>query len=94
MTKEKRMECLEWLVKQVEMQMSAMTVLEIGDGITIERLGIEPEIHVWGKGFYELARAASQIVRTKDYDTHYDEEYFMFDQIKFFRLVSKEMKHD
>ena len=96
MTKEKRMECLEWLVDLADFQKSilSMKTLELSDTITVNRIDAYTEVHLYGDGFYELARAASQTVKTTAYSERHDKEYFLFDGVEFFRLIEKEVRQD
>ena len=94
MTKEKRMECLEWLVDQAELVRRSLVRIEFSKDITIEVIGQKSEVHLYGDGFYELARAASQTVKTERFDDTTDTEFFLFDGVKFFRLRHKEVESD
>ena len=89
MTKEKRMECLSWLVEQAEAIQNGITGIEFGDGISVNRVSSDLELHIFGSGFYELARAASQVVHTVELGSRSLKEYFLFDGVQFFRLTDR-----
>ena len=87
MTKEKRLEALAWLVEQAEATRNGLAGIDFGASKVIVNKS-EPEILVFGDGFSELARAASQTVQTKKTPTDNIIEYFMFDGVKFYDYVS------
>ena len=62
MTREKRIEALSWLIDQAEAVQSGIVGVEFGEDCDISICNSVPEVHIYGNGFYEMARAASQIV--------------------------------
>ncbi len=50
--------------------------------------GIRKRIHLDGKKFKEVAQ--DKIVHITDHCGEYDEHYFIYEDIKFFRLVERE----
>lgn len=89
MTQEKRIEAVTWLIKQAEAVQDSIVGLDFDSEITVCGCAVKPERQLWGDGFYELARAASQVVHTEVFDATHDKEYFNFDGVQFFRLKSK-----
>ena len=88
MTKEERLEALAWLVEQTEAVTNGIAGIDFGASkIEVNR---SPEVLLFGEGFSELARAASQVVQTEKTPTGNTIEYFMFDGVKFYDYVSGE----
>jgi hypothetical protein len=93
MTREKRIEALTWLIDQAEAVQSGIVGIEFGQDCDVTICNSVPEVHIYGNGFYEMARAASQIVHNDPATvngTKYNKEYFLFDGVMFYRWKEAE----
>ena len=94
MTREKRIEALTWLIDQAEAVQSGIVGVEFGQDCDVTICSSIPEVHIYGNGFYEMARAASQVAHTEEPTTIngkvYTKEYFLFDGVMFFRWKEAE----
>ena len=88
MTKEKRLEALAWLIEQADANVNGLAGIDFGASKVI--LNAEPQVLLFGNGFGELARAASQTVQTQVTPSGNIIEYFMFDGVKFYDYVMVE----
>lgn len=90
MTREKRMEALSWLIEQADAAKNGAAGVKFSDGVGIERCDDSLRVHLWGNGFNQLALAASQTIKFEPTQSGGEVyEYFLFDGVKFFRLVKE-----
>lgn len=87
MTKEKRLEALAWLIEQAEAVTNGIAGIDFG--VSKIEVNESPEVLLFGDGFSELARAASQTIRTEETPLGNICEYFLFDGVKFFQYVKE-----
>ena len=94
MTKEKRIEAFAWLLEQAEAIKNGGEGIEFSEGVTVCLCNPVLRVHLYGTGFYEVADAVFQNIETVPLDDMNDYEYFMFDGVKFFRVVPKKVDKD